>query len=58
MNDLGTVTLETERLILRRITKDDAKEAFNNWTNDYETTKYVFWKPHGAIDNTIKLFEI
>lgn len=30
MKDLGTVTLETERLILIRITKEDADKAFNN----------------------------
>ena len=58
MKDLGTVTLETERLILRRITKEDADEAFNNWTNDPKTARYVTWKPHGIVENTKKLFEI
>lgn len=58
MNDLGTVTLETERLILRRITKNDAQAAFKNWTNDPKTTRYVPWKPHGTIENTEKLFEM
>lgn len=58
MKDLGTLTLETERLILRRITKEDADEAFNNWTNDPKTTRYVTWKPHGIVENTKKLFEI
>lgn len=58
MKDLGTVTLETERLILRRLTKADAKQAFNNWTNDSKTTRYVTWKPHGIVENTEKLFEM
>ena len=57
MKDLGTVTLETERLILRKLTRDDAYQAFNNWTNDSETTKYVTWKPHGMVENTLELFE-
>lgn len=56
MNDLGTVTLETERLILRRLTKDDAEEAFENWTNDPETAKFVTWDPHGTVEVTEKLF--
>ena len=56
MNDLGTVTLETERLILRRITKADAEEAFKNWTNDPETAKFVTWDPHGTIEVTKELF--
>lgn len=58
MNNLGTVTLETERLILRRISKDDAYDAFNNWTNDPEVTKYVTWEPHGTVEVTKELFEI
>jgi len=58
MKDLGTVTLETDRLILRRITKDDAEVAFKNWTNDSKTTRYVTWKPHGTVENTKKLFEM
>ena len=57
MKKLGTVTLETERLILRRLTKDDAYQAFNNWTNDSKTTRYVTWKPHSIVENTLELFE-
>jgi hypothetical protein len=30
MKSIGTKQLETERLILRRLTKKDAKEAYNN----------------------------
>lgn len=58
MKDLGTVTLETNRLILRRVTKSDAEAAFKNWTNDIKTSRYVTWKPHGTVENTKKLFEI
>lgn len=57
MNDLGTKTLETKRLILRKITKDDATSAFDNWTNDYETAIYVTWEPHGSVEVTKSLFE-
>lgn len=31
--------------------------AFKNWTNDPKTTRYVTWKPHGTVENTLKLFE-
>lgn len=58
MKGLGTVRLETERLVLRRITKNDACQAFNNWTNDPETARYVTWKVHGTVENTLKLFEM
>lgn len=56
MNDLGTVTLETERLILRRIKISDAETAFANWTNDTEVTKYVTWDQHETVEVTKELF--
>lgn len=31
MNHKGTVTLETERLILQRFTMDDVEAMFRNW---------------------------
>lgn len=39
-------TLETERLILRPLTVNDAEEAFKNWTSDDEVSKYVRWSTH------------
>ena len=57
MKDLGTQTLETERLILRRIKKTDAEEAFRNWTNDPKTARYVLWDVHKDVNVTRKLFE-
>ena len=52
MKHLGTVTLETERLILRRYVPDDAEDAFKNWTNSETVTKYLTWSPHGTLDVT------
>ncbi|NLF37623.1 MAG: GNAT family N-acetyltransferase [Clostridiaceae bacterium] len=46
MNHTGTVTLETERLILRRFELADADAMFNNWANDAEVTKYLTWPTH------------
>lgn len=56
MNDLGTVTLETERLILRRIKASDAEEAFNNWTSDPLVSRYVTWDTHENVGVTKELF--
>lgn len=58
MNDLGTQTLETERLILKRIKKSDAEEAFRNWTNDPKTARYVLWDVHKDVEVTKELFKI
>ena len=33
MNNIGTKTIETERLILRRFTEDDAKEIYEGYVN-------------------------
>ena len=42
----GTVTLETERLILRRFTVEDADVMFRNWASDPEVARYTTWEPH------------
>lgn len=41
MTHKGTVTLETERLILRRFTIDDAEAMFQNWASDPEVTRFM-----------------
>ena len=46
MNHKGTVTLETERLILRRFILEDADAMFKNWASDAEVTKYLTWPTH------------
>lgn len=48
----GTVTLESERLILRRFTLDDAEAMFNNWANDEEVARYMRWNAHKTAEET------
>lgn len=50
MNHLGTQTLETERLILRKFNLEDAEDMYNNWTSDVEVVKYLTWPLHSSID--------
>ena len=50
MNHLGTVELETERLILRRFTLNDAESVFENWASDDEVTRYLTWPTHRNTD--------
>ena len=33
--------METERLILRKLTENDAEKMFENWTNDEEVCRYL-----------------
>ena len=50
MNHIGTKTLETERLILRRFKNEDASDLFNNWANDSNVTKFLTWPTHENLD--------
>jgi len=51
----GTIQLETDRLILRKIILSDYKEIYNCWTSDFNVSKYVTWNPHKSSEETKKL---
>lgn len=53
----GTKTLETGRLILRRLTIEDAEKCFSNWMSDPEVTKYLTWKTHENVEETRAILE-
>jgi len=57
MKFIGTKQIETERLILRKLTVNDAEEAYNNWCSSYNVSKYVMWKKHENVEETKKLFK-
>ena len=57
MNYIGTRKIETERLILRRFTVDDATAMYENWAKDPEVTKFLTWQPHENVDATRALLE-
>lgn len=52
MEHKGTVSLETERLILRKFTADDVEPAFRNWTSDEKVTEFLRWPTHKNISIT------
>ena len=35
LRDVGTKTIETERLLLRKFKVEDAKDMYNNWATDH-----------------------
>ena len=53
----NTKTLETERLILRKFTIDDAEGMFKNWATDPLTNKYLSWELHKSIDESKSIIE-
>ena len=57
MNKTGTRTIETDRLILRRFTEDDAEDMFKNWASDPKVTEFLTWPPHPSADFTRELLK-
>lgn len=47
--------LETDRLILRKITLDDTEDMFNNWASDPKASEMLDWDVHESVDVTKKV---
>jgi RimJ/RimL family protein N-acetyltransferase len=45
--------METERLLLRWQTEDDAEQMFSRYASDPEVTRYLTWGPHQSVDDTL-----
>lgn len=44
MEHKGTITIETERLLLRQFNEGDTEAMFNNWESDAKVTEFLRWK--------------
>lgn len=51
---MGTRTIETVRLVLRRFRVEDSEDMFRNWASDPEVCKYLSWGPHRDSDDSLK----
>ena len=49
MKHCGIQRTETERLVLRRFSVDDALAMYRNWASDAEVTRYLTWPAHASI---------
>lgn len=49
--------LITERLVLRKLRKDDAEPMFRNWDSDPEVAKYTLWVAHDNVEVTQRLVD-
>ena len=52
MVHLGTKTITTDRLILRRLEVADAPAMYRNWASDEEVTKYLMWPYHKSVEDS------
>jgi ribosomal-protein-alanine N-acetyltransferase len=50
MKHCGTQRIETERLVLRRFSVDDAEAMYQNWASDSEVTRYLTWATHASCE--------
>ena len=50
MEHKGTVRIDTERLILRRFTPEDAQAMYENWASQNNVTRYLTWPTHGSAE--------
>ena len=55
MKHIGTQTIETGRLILRRFELSDARAMFDNWASDPEVTTYLTWPAHAGVSVTERI---
>lgn len=53
----GTQQIETDRLILRRFTTEDAQAMYENWASDPEVTRFLTWSPHANVEITRSTLE-
>lgn len=52
---MGTKLIETDRLILRKITMDDAHDLFINWGSDIKTNEFLTFSCHKSEETTKKM---
>ncbi|HHT57370.1 MAG TPA: GNAT family N-acetyltransferase [Herbinix luporum] len=52
MKHIGTNSIETIRLILRRFQVEDTYDMYKNWASDIETLKFLPWGPHRDVKVT------
>lgn len=57
MKNLGTITIETERLILRKFKLTDVDDMYKNWANDDEVTKFLTWPTHKDLEISRRVVE-
>lgn len=57
MEHIGTKTIETPRLTLRRAELTDAQAMYENWASDPEVTKYLTWPTYTSIEPAYEILE-
>jgi [ribosomal protein S5]-alanine N-acetyltransferase len=51
------VSVQTPRVLLRRMNLDDASAIFETYARDPEVTRFLTWHPHRSLDDTRAFLE-
>lgn len=49
---MTTPIIESQRILLRPLSVEDAETVFRNWTSDEEIAKYMRWDLHEKVEET------
>lgn len=55
MEHVGTLRIESDRLVLRRFESGDAESIFTNWANDDQVTEHLTWPTHKSVEISEKV---
>lgn len=58
MKHIGTQTIKTQRLILRKLEIADAEMMFNNWGSDSVVTRFLRWDSHKTIEDSRNMIQM
>lgn len=58
LKHVGTKTIETERLILRKFDVNDASDMYNNWAADNNVSRYLSWTSHSSIEESENILKM
>lgn len=57
MRHIGTNTIETPRMTLRRLRSADAEMMFVNWSGDDRVTRFLRWDAHKSADEAANMIQ-
>jgi len=57
LNHIGTRTLDTDRLILRKFKHSDSENMFKNWASDDKVTRFLSWQKHNTVSDSEEIIE-
>lgn len=58
MNLIGTLPLESHRILLRRLHQDDAMQMYLNWCSRPIVTRFLSWTTHPSLNETKRILDM